>query len=132
MSEASPGGFARYVGLAEAIELQALLCRRFGGDPGVLDPGLVEGALARCRSPHYRTLAEQAAAILHGLADGRAMRSANARFAFALAASFLRLNGYRLEVSPAAASHFLREHLLARHADVHRVAQALERTLRRA
>lgn len=121
--------FTRFVGLAEALELQELLCRRFGGQPGAVDPGLLEGALARCRSTHYRTLAEQGAALLHGLAGERAMRSANDRFAFALCVIFLRLNGHRLGVAPAAATHFLREHVLGRDAAVPHIARALERTL---
>ena len=120
----------RFVSLAEALALQALLCRRFGGDPAVVDPGLLEGALARCRSAHYASLSEQAAALLHALADEHPMASGNRRFAFALASTFLRLNGYRLQVSPAAAAHFLREQVLARQANTRHIARALERTMR--
>jgi death-on-curing protein len=121
--------FTTHLGLDEALALRRALCARFGGDPEPLDPGLLEAALIRPRSRHYRALSEQAAALLHGLATQRPFRADNVRFAFALALAFLRLNGHRVRVAPDAAVHFVREHVLARGAEVPRIARALERVM---
>lgn len=129
MTEAARPRFATHLGLAEALELRRALCARFGGDAEPTDPGLLEAALLRPRSKHYRTLSEQAAALLHALATQRPFRTDNARFAFALAVVFLRLNHHRVRVAPREAAHFMREQVCARGADAPRIARALERVL---
>ena len=129
MTERAPARFATHLGIAEALELRRALCTRFGGDPEPTDPGLLEAALVRPRSRHYRTLSEQAAALLHGLATQRPFRGDNLRLAFALTAVFLRLNHHRMRVAPREAAHFMREHVCGRGADVPRIARALERVL---
>lgn len=129
MTKAGRAAFTTHVGLGEALELRRALCARFGGEPEPVDPGLLEAALARPRSTHYRTLAEQAAALLHGLATHGPFPGDNVRFAFALTLVFLRLNHHRVRVAPSEAVHFVREHVLGRRADVPRIARALERVL---
>ena len=129
MSGAEHTHFTAHLGLVEALELRRALCARFGGDAEPLDLGLLEAALARPRSASYRTLSEQAAALLHGLATQRPFRGDNLRFAFALTVVFLRLNHHRVRVAPREALHFMREHVCARGADVPRIARALERVL---
>jgi death-on-curing protein len=122
--------FTMHLGLAEALELRRALVGRFGGDPEPTDAGLLEAALVRPRSQHYRTLAEQAAALLHALATQRPFRGDNLRFAFALTVVFLRLNGHHVRVTQREAVHFMREQVCGRNADVARIARALERVLR--
>lgn len=129
MTDATRARFATHLGLAEARELRRALCARFGGDPEPTDAGLLEAALVRPRSAHYRTLSEQAAALLHGLATQRPFRTDNLRFAFALTVVFLRLNQHGVRVAPREATHFMREHVCVRGADVPRIARALERVL---
>lgn len=87
-----------YPSIDEALYLHGLLIKRFGGSAGILDKGLLESALARPKSGYYRSLSEQAAALLHSLALNHAFVDGNKRMAFALTAIFLRLNGYRLLV----------------------------------
>ena len=129
MTVAARARFTTHLGLAEALELRRALGSRFGDEADPADPGLLEAAVARPRSAHYRTLSEQAAALLHGLSTQRPFRNGNLRFAFALTVVFLRLNHHRLRVLPREAVHFMREHVCARGADVPRIARALERVL---
>ena len=84
----------------EAIYLHGLLIGRFGGKSGVHDLGLLESALARPRSGFYKTLSEQAAALMHSLAKNRCFQDSNKRMSLALTAVFLLMNGYNLTVSP--------------------------------
>jgi len=84
----------------EALHLHLQLIAGFGGSPGIRDLGLLESTLARPRSGYYRTLSEQAAALMQSLTLNHAFVDGNKRMAFALTAVFLRMNGYRLTVSP--------------------------------
>ena len=72
-----------------------------GGTPGIRAGGedLIESALARPKNRfHYEptTLAELAAAYLFGLARNHGYLDGNKRTAFAAAATFLLVNGWRL------------------------------------
>lgn len=55
--------------------------------------------MARPRSGYYETLSTQAAALMQSLPRNHAFVDGNKRMAFALTAVFLRLNGYRLQVT---------------------------------
>jgi len=79
-----------YPTLEEAVHLHGRLLERFGGRPGVRDLGLLESALARPRSGYYRSLSEQAAALLQSLVLNHCFVDGNKRMAFALAMTFLR------------------------------------------
>jgi len=85
--------------LEEALLLHNILIDRFSGSHGVLDLGLLESALARPRSGYYPTLASQAAALIQSLAKNHAFADGNKRIAFALTASFLFLNKFKLVCS---------------------------------
>jgi death-on-curing protein len=89
---------ALYPTLEEALYLHDVLIQRFGGKNGVLDKGLLESALARPRSGYYRSLSEQAAALMQSLAMNHPFVDGNKRVAFALTAVFLRINGVKLSV----------------------------------
>jgi len=74
-----------------------------GGSSGIRDEGLLDSALARPKN-QFAYAAESditklAAAYGFGLAKNHAFVDGNKRIAFIAAATFLRLNGYRLTSS---------------------------------
>ena len=75
---------------------------QFGGSQGIRDEGLLESALARPENKFaYETtpsLAELAAAYSFGLARNHPFVDGNKRIAFAAAAMFLAINGYRQSI----------------------------------
>ena len=82
------------------------------------DQGLLESALHRPQSGYYRTVDEQAAALLQSVAQNHAFVDGNKRMAFALAAVFLRMNGYCLPVDPVEGERFMVDCVLAQRASL--------------
>ena len=115
--------------LEEILYLHERLIERHGGAPGARDLGLVESALARPRSGYYASLSEQAAALLQSFACNHAFVDGNKRVAFASAAVFLRLNGYRLVVRPDPAERFLIDQVIVGHAEIDTIATWIEEHL---
>ena len=111
----------------ESLYLHAELLIRFGGLPGVRDRGLLESALARCRSGYYASLSEQAGALLQSLARNHCFVDGNKRIAFALTDVFLRTNGYVLRVSPEIAEGFVVENVIQQHAELEEIVRWIER-----
>ena len=74
-----------------------------GGSSGIRDEGLLDSALARPKNQityaAESDIAKLAAAYGFGLAKNHAFVDGNKRIAFIAAATFLRLNGYRLTSS---------------------------------
>lgn len=74
-----------------------------GGSSGIHDEGLLDSALARPKNQFAYAaesdIAKLAAAYGFGLAKNHAFVDGNKRIAFIVAATFLRLNGYRLTSS---------------------------------
>jgi len=116
--------------LEEALYLHAELIERFGGTPGVRDRGLLESCLARPRSGYYRSLSEQAAALMQSLARNHAFVDGNKRMAFALTAVFLRLNGYSLSVGAEAGEHFVVRRVIEGQAELDEIADWIEHHLK--
>lgn len=78
------------------------LIRKYGGMPGLRDPGLLSGSLAKPKNLFAYTgagLYELAAAYGYGLAKNHCFIDGNKRVAFAAATVFLRLNGFELVTS---------------------------------
>ena len=115
-----------YPTLEETYFLHKLLLERFGGDGGVRDPGLLESALARPRSGYYRSISEQAAALLQSLALNHAFVDGNKRIAYAMMDVFLRTNGLLLTVSAATAETFLIDRVINGHAPIEEIAMWIE------
>lgn len=90
----------------EVLAIHSSLLERFGGPPGVRDLGLLESALHRPRTGHYRDLAEMAAAMFESLLMNPFI-DGNKRVGFFATDVFLRLNGWRLEVDADEAHTFL-------------------------
>src|SRR5271170_4090654 len=82
-----------YVTTADALFFHKILIERYGGDPGIRDPGALEAALHRPQTGYYDTLTHQAAALLESLIQNHPFVDGNKRVAFAVADVFLRING---------------------------------------
>ena len=89
-----------------------MLLTRYGGGNGVRDRGLLESVLHRPKTGYYNSLAEQAAALMHSLTNNHAFVDGNKRVAFAATGVFLRLNGYRIQVSADEGERFLIEEVI--------------------
>lgn len=111
-----------YLTLDELLYLHSRLLERDGGGTGVRDLGLVEAALARPRSGYYKTLAEQAAALLQSLVTGHAFVDGNKRVGFVACATFLHMNGYRVEVSSDAGETFIVDRVINEHLGIDEIA----------
>lgn len=96
-----------YPTVEQVVAAHALLISRFGGSPGLRDRGALDSALARPRSGYYADLIQEAAALWESLSQNHPFVDGNKRVAVAVAAAFLRMNGYRLDFEDAAAYQFL-------------------------
>lgn len=93
----------QFLSVEEAIAIHDRLIERFGGSPGIRDKGLLESALFRPQTGYYSDIAEMAAALFESLLVNHAFVDGNKRVAFFVTDTFLRLNGWKLSVEPAAA-----------------------------
>src|SRR5262245_24572709 len=96
--------------LDEALLLHAALIERFGGSPGVRDLGLLDSALHRPQSGYYEDIIEMAAALFESLSQNPFV-DGNKSVAFFLMDVFLRLNGWRIEVTANAGHRFIVDNL---------------------
>jgi len=85
-----------YLTLADVLGMHAVLIQRYGGSPGLRDPGALEAALFRPQSGYYDDLVAEAAALMESLAINHPFVDGNKRIAFAAADVFLRINGWQL------------------------------------
>lgn len=119
-----------YPTLDEALYLHDVLIKRLGGATGVLDKGSLESALARRRSGYYRSLSEQAAALMQSLAMNHPFVDGKKRVAFALTAIFLHLNGLTLKVDPKSGVHFVEVILIKERASLDVITSWIEKHAR--
>ncbi|PYX77417.1 MAG: type II toxin-antitoxin system death-on-curing family toxin [Acidobacteria bacterium] len=98
-----------YLTVAEALEMHRQLIEEFGGSHGLRDQGALEAAIFRPQIGYYNNLAEEAAALTESLANNHAFVDGNKRVSFALTDTFLRLNGFYLQVDPIPAHNFITE-----------------------
>lgn len=89
-----------YLTVADVLGMHTVLMQRYGGAPGVRDPGALESALFRPQTGYYEDIVAEAAALLESLAINHPFVDGNKRIAFAAADVFLRINGWRLQRSP--------------------------------
>jgi death-on-curing protein len=85
-----------------------------------------ESALARPRSGHYRSISEQAAALMQSLAMNHPFVDGNKRVAFALTAVFLRMNGLKLCVEASEGVSFIEIALITERANLAAITDWLE------
>ena len=89
-----------YLTVADVLGMHSVLMQRYGGAPGVRDPGALEAALFRPQTGYYEDIVAEAAALMEGLAINHPFVDGNKRIAFAAADVFLRVNGWRLKRVP--------------------------------
>ncbi len=89
-----------YLTVADVLGMHMVLLQRYGGAPGVRDPGALEAALYRPQTGYYEDIVAQASALLESLAINHPFIDGNKRIAFASADVFLRINGWRLQRDP--------------------------------
>ena len=79
-----------YLTLPEALAMHADQIERYGGSPGLRDPGLLESALYRPQTGYYADLVEEAAALWESMAQNPFV-DGNKRTAFAATYTFLAI-----------------------------------------
>jgi death on curing protein len=96
-----------YLTLPELLAIHADQIERYGGAPGLRDPGLLEAALYRPQTGYYADVIEEAAALWESLAQNHPFTDGNKRTAFAAAYTFLAINGQRLTADAAEIHSFI-------------------------
>src|SRR4029077_6125788 len=89
---------ADYLTVAEVYQMQHRLIDLFGGLHGVRDKGSVEAAVFRPQTGYYTSLEEEASALMESLGNNDGFTDGNKRIAFAATDTFLRINGFYLDV----------------------------------
>ena len=89
-----------YLTVADVLGMHVALMQRYGGAPGVRDPGALEAALFRPQTGYYEDIVAETAALMESLAISHPFADGNERIAFAAADVFLRINGWRLQRPP--------------------------------
>lgn len=115
--------------LDEALELHQVLIKRFGGNGGIRDLGLLQSALLRPQTGYYETLSLQAAALLQSLALNHSFTDGNKRVAFALTSIFLHMNNYRLIVSADDGEDFLINKVILEKVSIEEISNWIEKNL---
>jgi len=110
-----------HLSVDEVLAIHGRLLETFGGAGGVRDLGLLESALFRPRTGHYRDIAEMAAALFESLLMNHPFIDGNKRVAFFATDVFLRLNGWKLRVEAQEAHAFLIGLLEERRCDFERL-----------
>src|SRR5271156_5677510 len=96
-----------YLTVAEALEMHRQLIDEFGGIHGLRDRGLLEAAIFRPQNGYYDDLVHEAAALMESLASNHAFLDGNKRIGLAATDTFLRINGFFLELKPLSAYKFI-------------------------
>lgn len=121
------------------IQLEAVLIihsdqiASFGGSDGVRDSNLLESALAQPQATFggellHPTIHEQAAAYLYHLAMNHPFIDGNKRTAFATMDTFLRLNGYFLNLTDGQAYNLVLQ-VVQRQISKAQLAETLEKAI---
>jgi death-on-curing protein len=96
-----------YLTIGEVLQIHRELIDRYGGIHGLRDQRLLESAVFRPQIGYYHTIAEEAAALVESLANNHPFLDGNKRVAFAVAHTFLLMNGHDLNVEPHIAADFV-------------------------
>jgi len=96
-----------YPTVVEVLAIHADQIERFGGTSGVRDAGQLEAALFRPQTGYYPDVIAEAAALWESLSQNHPFIDGNKRTAFAVAYTFLALNGHGLTADENAVIEFL-------------------------
>ena len=97
----------RYMTLEEIDTIHTAVLNESGGYPGYRDKGLVDSAINRPKSGYYKNLFEEASAMMESVSNNQGFVDGNKRTAFVSTDTFLRWNGFYLEIEPQAAFDFM-------------------------
>ena len=125
-----PSERVEFLTVDEVLAIHERLVERFGGTPGLRDPGLLESALYRPRTGYYGDLPAMAAALFESLLMNHPFLDGNKRVAFFATDVFLRLNGFRLEVEAREAHRHLIGLLERGECDYERLLDWIRRAIR--
>jgi death on curing protein len=114
-----------YLTVGEAIEMHRQLVHEFGGIHGLRDQGLLEAAIFRSQNGYYDDLIHEAAALMESLASNHAFLDGNKRISLAATDTFLRINGYYLELETIAAHKFITESIAKREFRIRQIREWL-------
>src|ERR1700761_3960419 len=98
---------SNYLTVAEVYRMQNILIERFGGPQGIRDKRAVEAAVFRPQIGYYGSVEEEAAALMESLANNHGFLDGNKRIAFSASDTFLRMNGFYLDVESSDAPAFI-------------------------
>jgi death-on-curing protein len=104
------------------------LIDEFGGIHGLRDRGLLEAAIFRPQNGYYDDLIHEAAALMESLANNHAFLDGNKRISLAVTDTFLRVNGYSLDLQPIAANKFILDSISKREFEFARFGNGSPRT----
>jgi death-on-curing protein len=96
-----------YLTVAEVLAIHEDQIERYGGSKGVRDMGQLEAALFRPQTGYYPDLVAEAAALWESLSQNHPFIDGNKRTAFAVAFTFLAINGTSLTADEDAVMAFL-------------------------
>ncbi|HUA28953.1 MAG TPA: Fic family protein [Streptosporangiaceae bacterium] len=94
-----PASGPEYLSLEDLLDLVKALCAGPVRDIGLLDSACHRPRAGLFGQEAYPTLAGKAAALMHSLAGNQALVDGNKRLALLAIAVFLRINGYRLDLT---------------------------------
>jgi death-on-curing protein len=97
----------RYITLPEVEKIHDAVLERTGGLLGYRDKGSVDSAVNRLLTGHYRNIFEEAAALMESIANNHGFMDGNKRTAFISTDTFLRWNGFYLDVEPMGAQKLM-------------------------
>jgi len=98
---------AVYLTVAEVLAIHDDQITRYGGSPGVRDMGQLEAALFRPQTGYYADIIAEAAALWESLSQNHPFIDGNKRTAFAVAFTFVAINGISLTADEDAVMAFL-------------------------
>lgn len=96
-----------YLTVAEVLAIHEDQIGRYGGSPGVRDPGQLEAALFRPQTGYYADILAEAAALWESLSQNHPFVDGNKRTAFAVTFTFLAVNGMTITANEDAVIRFL-------------------------
>jgi len=96
-----------YLTAAEVLAIHEDQIGRYGGSPGVRDPGQLEAALFRPQTGYYPDILAEAAALWESLSQNHPFVDGNKRTAFAVTFTFLAVNGMTITANEDAVIRFL-------------------------
>jgi death-on-curing protein len=105
---------SEHLTLVEVLAIHDDQILRYGGAPGIRDPGQLEAALYRAQSGYYPDVIEEAAALWESLSQNHPFIDGNKRTAFAATYTFLVINGWSLTEGAEGTAEFI-EGLYATH-----------------